>query len=114
MLVLAASASLSGCAMTVDTSIVGALPDGSAHAELRIRRDATAFLDDSNDSGELWAINRSSQAVCFKFGPTSYAASYQLVPPGREVLLRQYVNSNGVVGGAVSVDGVTCDQSLFR
>nr|WP_293250484.1 hypothetical protein [Panacagrimonas sp.] len=102
--------------MTIETTTVTALDDGTAHVELRKVRDPLDFLDDINDRFELWAVNESSSAVCVQNRSRSgYINGHHLVGPGESTRLLQLGRSaEGSAGIVVPLDGETCDAALFK
>lgn len=73
----------SGCAMTVDNHNIATSEAGDFILERRTVRDASSMWDDTYDSGEVWAINRSPVTYCVsgRSGDSGYTSRYS-VPPG--------------------------------
>jgi hypothetical protein len=101
--------------MTVDTSTVTSVDDGSAYVELRTVRDPLDLMDDINDRIELWAVNRSSESVCVQHREQSgYIGGHYLVGAAQTVRLVGLGRSaSGSAGIVVSPDGMTCNASQF-
>jgi hypothetical protein len=55
---------LGACTMQVETRPFSYLQGYDFHLETRVMRDGSYMWDSSQDTGEIWAVNRGDQTVC--------------------------------------------------
>lgn len=80
LMVCIAALMATGCAMTVDNHHIMTSDSGDFRLERRTTRDAAAMWDDTYDSGEIWAANRSSVTYCVsgRDNRSGYTANYSV------------------------------------
>jgi len=113
LLLAAAAASLAACGtMTVESSQVASLSDGSAYAEVRTVRDPMYMTDSINDTLELWGVNGSTGTVCIGYR-SNYGSwhVFTLAPGQRSRLLALGQSAQGQVGIHRTTGG--CEASQF-
>jgi hypothetical protein len=82
---LLATGLLGGCAMTVETNILGRDSVNGFRIEERAKRDVlTEDMFGADDVHELWAVNSGSRAMCV----TSNSGSWRIEPGRSSLLLR--------------------------